>query len=315
MVAEHFGTAHTELVAEPATVELLPELARQYDEPMADSSMVPTFLVSRLIRQHATVALGGDGGDELFGGYPHHAWVQRHARLRRHIPAPVRQMAGAVAGTLPVGMKGRNYLTGLPGDAGHAIAHVNLFFDAATRARLLTGRSGRLDRRPEERKAALCLAGQTPLQQSTAVDFATYMVDDILVKVDRASMLASLEVRAPFLDYRVIEFAFGRVPSRLRATETERKIVPRTLAARLLPSTLDLKRKQGFSLPLASWFRGEWGAYLRQVLLDAPPALFEPRAVRSLLRGQDRGFANTQRLFALAMFELWRREYDVRLPG
>jgi asparagine synthase (glutamine-hydrolysing) len=310
-VAGHFGTRHTELVAEPASVSLLPELARQFDEPMADSSMVPTFLVSRLIRQHATVALGGDGGDELFGGYPHHAWIQRHERLRRRIPGPVRTMAGALAGALPVGMRGRNYITGLAGDRAHAIANINVYFDAATRAKLLRGVGGT---GPERGKALLSEAFECALESATGVDFQTYMVDDILVKVDRASMLASLEVRAPFLDHRIIEFAFGRVPPRWRATETERKIIPRTLAARLLPSTLDLRRKQGFSVPLASWFRGEWGDFMRQVLLEAPTELFEPSIIRSLVRGQQRGYSNTQRLFALVMFELWRREYGVGLP-
>jgi asparagine synthase (glutamine-hydrolysing) len=313
MVASHFGTQHTELVAEPATVELLPELARQYDEPMADSSMVPTYLVSRLIREHATVALGGDGGDELFGGYPHHSWVQRHERLRRRVPAPMRRMAGAVAGTLPVGMKGRNYLTGFSSDLGHSIAHVNLYFDAATRQRLL-GRTGRPDTRPERGKARIAAGYETPLEKATAVDFRTYLVDDILVKVDRASMLASLEVRAPFLDYRVIEFAFGRVPPALRATEAERKRVPRRLAERLLPPALDLKRKQGFSLPLASWFRGEWGVYMRQVLEEAPATLFAPAVIHGLVEGQRRGYSNTQRLFALVMLELWRREYAIEIP-
>ena len=113
-VANHFGTEHIELAAEPATVDLLPQLARQYDEPIADSSMVPTYLVSRLIRREATVALGGDGGDELFGGYPHHAWVQQQARMGGWVPRPAR-WAGYQAATrlMPVGATGRNYLLGL----------------------------------------------------------------------------------------------------------------------------------------------------------------------------------------------------------
>jgi asparagine synthase (glutamine-hydrolysing) len=316
LVAEHFGTVHTELVAEPATVSLLPELARQFDEPMADSSMVPTFLVSRLIREHATVALGGDGGDELFGGYPHYSWIQRHERLRRNVPLPVRRLAGAFAGALPVGMKGRNYLTGLGGDGGYALAHINMYFDARTRAKLLAPLHRGTARRtgPERAKARLAASFGSALESATGVDFQTYMVDDILVKVDRASMLASLEVRAPFLDHHVIEFAFGRVPARWRATESERKIVPRILAERLLPSALDLRRKQGFTMPLASWFRGEWGTYMREVLRSAPPELFDPGVIGSLVRGQERGYSNTQRLFALVMLELWRREYDVQLP-
>jgi len=116
-VARHFDTEHVELAAEMATVDLLPELARQYDEPIADSSMVPTYLVSRLIRREATVALGGDGGDELFGGYWQHTWVQQQARMGGWIPRPAKRLArSAVSRLLPVGTKGRNYLFGLTAD-------------------------------------------------------------------------------------------------------------------------------------------------------------------------------------------------------
>ncbi len=149
--------------------------------------------------------------------------------------------------------------------------------------------------------------------QATAVDFETYLVDDILVKVDRASMLTSLEVRAPWLDPRIIELAFRDVPDSLRAKGGRRKILPRRLAAKLLPAELDLSRKQGFALPLADWFRGDWGRFIEDVLSEADPALFDPPTVRSLVRGQSRGLANTQRLFALVMFELWRRHYGIRV--
>lgn len=324
LVARHFGTDHTELAAEAtgrgasSTVELLPELARQYDEPMADSSMVPTYLVSRLIRQHATVALGGDGGDELFGGYRHYDWIQRQERLRRVLPGWLRAWTGAAAARLlPVGVRGRNALIGFAGGLPQSIAHTNLYFDAHSRLELLSPalRNARRDARsPEAYKQDLCAHGETPLRQATAVDFMTYLVDDILVKVDRASMLASLEVRAPWLDHRIIEFAFGRVPDSLRAAGNERKILPRLLARRWLPAELDLTRKQGLSLPLKSWFKGDWGRYLESVLAGADPELFDRGMIQRLIAAQRRGYSNTQRLFALALFELWRRQYRVTVP-
>jgi asparagine synthase (glutamine-hydrolysing) len=153
------------------------------------------------------------------------------------------------------------------------------------------------------------------LQQLTRADFHSYMRDDILVKVDRASMLASLEVRAPFLDQRLIEFAFGQIPAALRTNLRERKILPKRLAKRLLPASLDINRKRGFSVPLADWFRGEWGTYIESVLLSAPTELFDHAVVASLFAGQRRGMNNGQRLFALAMLELWRREYQIELPN
>ncbi len=314
LVARHFGTEHIEMAAEPATVELLPQLARQYDEPMADSSMIPTYLVSRLIRQHATVALGGDGGDELFGGYPHYSWVQGLERVRRFIPSPLRRALGAGAAQwLPPGLKGRNHLIGFTADLDKSLAHVNVYFDAATRQCLLAPM--RLNGLTVETyKVDLCIPGYSPLQQATRLDFQTTMVDDYLVKVDRASMLNSLEVRVPWLDHRLVEFAFGRVPDSLKATEHERKILPRLLAEQLLPREMDLKRKQGFSMPLDAWFKGEWGKYVEEVLLQADPKLFDQSVIRKLIADQRRGYANTNRLFALTLFELWRREYRVGLP-
>lgn len=317
MVAEHFGTDHLELAAEPASVELLPDLARQYDEPMADSSMVPMYLVSRLVRRHATVALGGDGGDELFGGYPHYSWIQQQEQWRRCIPQSLRAAVGyAAARWMPVGVRGRNYLLGFTADLQMSIAHVNLYFDRMTRARLLRPllREGVLiDGVPESYRMALCNHTYSELRQASEADFRTTMVDAYLVKVDRASMLASLEIRVPWLDHRLIEFAFGRVPDRAKATTSERKILPRQLAQRLLPKTLDLTRKQGFSLPLGSWLKGEWGTFMQEVLESADRRLFDPQVIHSLLEGQKQGYSNTARLFALTMFELWRREYGVQL--
>jgi len=133
------------------------------------------------------------------------------------------------------------------------------------------------------------------------------------VKVDRASLLTSLEVRAPLLDPRIIEFAFGALPDRLRSGNGERKVLLKQLARRVLPPQLDLKRKQGFSIPLHKWIRGDWGVYMRDILAGVDAALFDRRAVESLLNGQDRGLSNTHRIFALTIFELWRREYRATL--
>jgi asparagine synthase (glutamine-hydrolysing) len=314
LVADHFGTSHTELVAEPAHVELLPELARQYDEPIADSSVVPTFLVPRLIRRHATVALGGDGGDELFGGYTWYSRFLRQERVRRYIPGPVRQAAGmAVAYGVPSGFRGRGYLLAATADLPGSMAQQGVLFDARSRRRLLASARGPLrSEAPERFRQRLCDSGHTPLQRMTGTDFRSYLVDDILVKVDRASMLTSLEVRAPWLDYRIVEFAHARVPDSLRATTGEKKILPRLLGERLLPEALDLKRKQGFSIPLEQWVRGEWGGFFREVLEGGDDSIFDPRTVQQLLAaGGPRSELHTHRLFALTMFELWRREYRV----
>jgi asparagine synthase (glutamine-hydrolysing) len=149
------------------------------------------------------------------------------------------------------------------------------------------------------------------LQRATRTDFSNYLAGDILVKVDRASMLSSLEVRAPLLDYRLIEFAFGKVPSRLKATPREKKTLLKRLTTRMLPPEFDRQRKQGFSIPLASWLRaGAFRELFHDVLLDSQ-TMFDRRTVRQLFSGQDRGRSNGERLFGLVLFELWRREYGV----
>jgi len=319
-VAEYFSTDHVEMPAEAATVDLLPELARQYDEPLADSSMVPTFLVTRQIRRHATVALGGDGGDELFGGYPGHSWVQSRPLFLGLLPWFFRRMLlGAARGLIRPGRMGRNYILGLLSDTTGRIVQVNKFFDPRDRKNLMVEQlgdlvAGNLDG-PESWKAGIARRYDTPLRMITGMDFASYLPDDILVKVDRASMLSSLEVRSPFLGRDVMEFAFREVPDSLRATSMERKILTRRLASRLLPADLDLDRKQGFSLPLQAWFRGQWGKYIGEVLMDGENDVFRRKKIEQLLEQQAAGRRHTQRLFALAMFELWRREYSVSLPG
>jgi asparagine synthase (glutamine-hydrolysing) len=311
LIARHFGTRHTELMAEPATADLLPRLARQFDEPMVDSSMIPTFLVSQLVRQHCTVALGGDGGDELFGGYGHYSrllWMQKRLGL---LPRPLRRGVSLAAERMfPVGLKGRNWLQGLGVDLHNGLPLIASYFDADTRRRLMSAQVG------WRAMAEEVVQGGVPvqpdlLQRATRMDFQNYLAEDILVKVDRASMLNSLEVRAPLLDYRLIEFAFGRVPSHLKATVHDKKILLKRLTARVLPPEFDRQRKQGFSIPLAEWLKGGAFRELFDDVLRDPQCSFDAGTVASLLRGQDRGRSNGERLFALALFELWRRDYGV----
>ncbi len=309
LVANHFGTQHTELMAEPAWADLIPLLARQFDEPVADSSMIPTFLLSRLVRQQCTVALGGDGGDELFGGYAYYSQILRMAQRASRVPAgPLKLLAAGSSRLLPVGFKGRGYLDALdtPWATGLPLPHI--LFDPETRRRLMRGHS------PWPTPAGAVYASRIPhdsdlLQRATRMDFDNFLAEDILVKVDRASMLNSLEVRAPLLDYRIIEFAFRSIPTRLKTSVTERKIIPKLLTERLLPPGFDRQRKQGFVIPLANWLEGGPFRELFRETLDSNACIFDRELVRSMMVGQSRGFKNEYRLFALVLFELWRNEY------
>lgn len=311
LIARHFDTEHIELEAQPVTANLLSCLVKQFDEPIIDSSMIPTFLVSQLVRQHCTVALGGDGGDELFGGYNHYsrlAWMQSHLGW---IPRPIRLASSRMGERLlPIGLKGRNWLQSLGSDLQHNLPLIASYFDAATRRRLMA-KHGAWATVAEGVWSGRVSLGPDLMQRAMRTDFANYLPEDILVKVDRASMLNSLEVRAPFLDYRIIEFAFGKVPSYLKATPRGRKILLKSLTARVLPRQFDRKRKQGFVIPMGEWLKaGAFRELFHSVLLDSN-SIFDPQTVRELLKGQDRGHSHGERLFGLVLFELWRREYSI----
>jgi asparagine synthase (glutamine-hydrolysing) len=313
LIASHFGTNHEELDAGEATPELLPILARHFDEPIADSSMIPTYLVSRMARQRCTVALGGEGGDELFGGYLHYVDLLRMASKVEFIPLALRSsIARAASCVFPVGVKGRNRLQQMGCDLETDLPPVGSYFDRTTRQELIV----RGDIRPlcaEAVRRQFISPDKDLLQRSTRYDFASYLPEDILVKVDRASMANSLEVRAPMLDYRIIEFAFGRISSNLKTTKSGRKILLKALAAKVLPSSFDRERKQGFSIPLAAWLhRAPLRQFFENVLHDGG-SIFSKDFVVKLLNGQSQGRSNSERLFSLVMLELWRREFHATL--
>ena len=315
LIARHFATEHVELEAGESTVDLMPLLSHQFDEPMVDSSMIPTYLVSQLVRKHCTVALGGDGGDELFGGYIHYnrmLWIQQKLS---GIPRSLGVLAAhAAVSLLPTGFKGRKWLQGLGVDLRQGLPLIAAAsFDRTTRQALMTG-SGQWPLVAESIHAQQIPRTPDLLQRATRMDFGCYLPEGILVKVDRASMLNSLEVRAPLLDYRLIEFAFGKVPSHLKATATSRKVLLKKLTARLLPSAFDQHRKQGFTIPLGSWLQsGPWQDLFRETLLGSDNTLFCHKTIGKLLAGQAKGLANSERLFGLVLFELWRREYRVSI--
>lgn len=313
LIADCFGTTHLELEAHESTVSLLPRLARQVDEPIADSSLIPTFLASQLVRQHCTVALGGDGGDELFGGYHHYnrlLWLNERAGA---LPDLLRSRMAAAASLLPIGFKGRNWMQGLSVDLRDGLPLIGAHFDAAARQRLMTQYRPWIPCGERIREQSIPQTADL-LQRATRMDFQSYLPEDILVKVDRASMLNSLEMRAPLLDRSVIEFAFNKVPSHLKASSSNRKILLKRLAGKLLPKKFDVNRKQGFSAPLASWLKTPaWQQYFSEVLLGANSDVFDRVAVQRLMDGQAKGRANGERLFSLVMFELWRHEYRVSL--
>ena len=304
LVATHFGTDHHELTADRASLAVLDDMAAFLDEPLADSSLIPTFLVSRMTRQHVTVALGGDGGDELFAGYNHYRAAIRDSRRWGWLPRSLWMAAAAGAARLPVGLKGRNLLVSLREGPLFQRVWGTAFFDRAARGQLFAAEArtalGDDLLAPERCARALLSPTLDPIQALCRFDFSTTLVDDYMVKVDRASMMNSLEVRAPFLDANLIDFAFTKIPSVWKCDGRETRRIERRLARKWLPPALDIDRKQGFSVPLDAWFRQAGPEAVRERLADLPEAI-DRKMVEAQIQGHMAGRANGARLFALVM--------------
>jgi asparagine synthase (glutamine-hydrolysing) len=303
-VARHFGTEHHELALERTGLEALDDIAPFIDEPIADSSLIPTYLVSRLTREQVTVALGGDGGDELFGGYNDYPASLADQDRLAWLPQSALAFAAKAASRLPAGVRGRNRIASLRGGPLQQMIWGRPYFDLALRRRILgqdalSALGGELDA-PERFLLGLFDTGSDAVDRMTHTHFGSVLPDDFLVKVDRMSMAVSLEMRAPLLDHRLVEFAFGRIPSAWKVQGGETRRVQKILAARWLPPELDVQRKHGFSIPLNEWLRASNSAELQRVR-DHLPACIQQKEVDGLIHGQAQGRANGGRLFALLM--------------
>jgi asparagine synthase (glutamine-hydrolysing) len=318
-VASMYGTRHEELTLRPDAALLLPTLAETFDEPFADSSALPTYLVSELAARHVKVALSGEGGDELFGGYYTYAADLLALRVGRFAPQvrPLVERLPSSSRRASFDYKAKRFVRGAalpPLERHHAWKEI---FSPDVRAELTGRRSGYdpvdlLRARFEETEGADLL---TRLQD---VDLGTYLVDDLLVKTDRASMAHSLEARVPYLDPVVAGLAQS-LPTRLKVRGLRKKVLLRKAAAPLLPRRIVYGRKRGFSIPAAAWLRGELEPFARDVL--APDTLrrqgfFRPEPVERLIDRHVAGEEDLSRqLWGLLAFTLWHEHHVERTPG
>ena len=327
-VAEHLGTDHTMLrVSEAMLKDVIPDLPHIYDEPFADSSQIPTTLVSRLARQEITVALSGDGGDETFAGYNRHLWLPRVLAATAPIPAPLRHALGrglclakpatlargfeAVSWLLPKAMRVR-----LPAEKLVKLGHL-LGADTEQEAYdTLTS----LWKQPEQVVRGAKIPpprrwlghpdlGVHPLPAKLAmVDMLGYLPDDILTKVDRASMSVSLEARVPLLDHRLVELAI-RTPMRLKIRDGESKWAMRQILDKHVPRALMQRPKMGFGVPLETWLRGQlkpWAHALLEPGRLRAQGVFDAKAVQAVWQAHQAGHTNAQhQLWSVLMFQSW----------
>jgi asparagine synthase (glutamine-hydrolysing) len=320
-VAEQFHTEHHEQVVQPDALAIVDKLAWHYDEPFADSSAIPTYYVSGIARQYVTVALGGDGGDENFAGYRRYLFDAMENRLRAHVPARIRS---GIFGPL-----GRWY----PGLAwAPRVFRAKATFQSLARKPLEGYFNSISVFRPDE-KSKLFLEGfrnqlkdydsievlryhydradtEDPLSRIQYVDIKTYLPDDILTKVDRASMAVSLEVRAPLLDHRLMEM-LARIPSSLKLRGREGKYIFKKAMEPTLSRDTLYRRKQGFAVPLARWFRNELKEMARATIFDAPDGILDLRYLEKIWTEHQRGTLDRSAyLWAVLMFRKWQLGFE-----
>jgi asparagine synthase (glutamine-hydrolysing) len=316
LLAERYGTDHHELVVRPNAAELLPALAEAFDEPFADSSAIPTYLVSELARRHVKVALSGEGGDEFFGGYNYYAG---HALARRLAPAAwllrpfVERLPTSTDKASSLDWRAKRWVRAArrgPLERHYAWKSV---FTPDERARLV---------RPERRASLDPVEilqphfaesdGAEELSRMMGIDIAVFMVDDMLVKTDRASMAHSLEARVPILDPVVAELALA-LPSRLKVRGLAKKRLLRRAVAPLLPREILEGKKRGFAAPIGAWLRDELMPLTREVLSPANverQGFFRPDVVTRLVDDHAAATAdNSRKIWALLTFSLWHDRY------
>ena len=311
-VAAHLGTDHTELYVEPGdALAVVPELPQCYDEPFADSSQIPTLLISRLARRSVTVALSGDGGDEVFGGYKRHYRAHRLARRLGRLPGPLRRAMAAVWGAVPRASAHGAYRRDRAATVIAAADDVALYRALAT----YVHRPGALVNGGAERHGALWDAATASdiadfMERAGYLDTVTSLPDQMLTKVDRASMASSLEVRVPLLDHRVVEYAWSLPPSLKFGHRADNKRLLRALLYRHVPRALVDRPKRGFGVPIAAWLRGplrDWAGDLLAERRLADDGYFDVPTIRTMWKEHQAGIGDWQRvLWRVLMFQAWQ---------
>jgi len=313
-VARHLGTEHRAFTVRPDAMLDLPKLAAVYGEPFGDSSALPTHYLSRETRRHVKVALSGDGGDELFGGYDRYRAMRLDRRLRK-LPYRLR---GALAGIAPNSLSGAHpksagarigrFLRTVDQPAPRRYASYLRLFDDTDISRLADGGLPFWPDNVESNFESLSKA-LDPIQAALATDRVTYLSDDLLTKLDRASMLHALEVRSPFMDHELVQFAAGLTTDQLLRGGPKRML--REAFAQDLPAWVFKRKKMGFAVPIGEWFRGELRPMLRDNLFAADSFAsghFNRQVVaRVVEEHEQRQVDHSQRLYALLMLELWWR--------
>ncbi len=313
LVARHFGTEHTEIDGINLEPQMLLDLGHRLDTPINDSSLIPTFLVNETVSKFCRVSLGGDGADELFGGYKHYSrMLAAHPFISLLPKNGTKQYFRRVKKWIPSKYRFRNWIECIDVNLEQEVPNIREIFTPEEAGRLVE--HAYVDIGAYQRDwRALSSGGGSVLRNCCISDFQTYLPSSILVKSDRASMLNSVEARAPFLDRSVIEFALGRLPDSLRSSKKDRKIILKNLCAKLLPSEFDLRRKLGFNLPFGEMIRsGGWREAVTDVI-QVDNGILNKLYVRRILDSHMAGANHADQIFGIFMLSMWIKKNRVTL--
>lgn len=318
-ISTRYGCEHHEQIVEPESISLLPKLVSAYDEPFADSSAIPTYYVSKLAREYVTVALSGDGGDELFAGYTGYTKFKnirsfplsfKRVRLNRMIWGNIHKM-------IPQSVKGKGLTYFLSQDKEYAFAYQTAWTNNERR-KLITGQDNGVSiSKAELFKESILRKNENHdfISNLQYLDMRTYMVDDILTKVDRASMMNSLEVRVPFLDHKFAELTF-KIPPGLKLKGNEKKYILKRSMNNYLSDNILNHPKQGFGVPLSLWFKDDLKEYVNDTLLSRNPLLsnfLSKNYVKGIIEKDRKGRRDfSSKIWSLIFFEEWLKQNQTK---
>lgn len=315
LISANIKSNHHEIyIDNKLSADSLEEIVRKIDEPLADSSIIPMYIISKYISKSCKVAIGGEGADELFGGYKYYNKMLEISKRNFFMKINfIKQFAMSCHKIIPIGIKGRNLLYWYTINYNKELPINPQFFDY-----LHIDKKNPINFSFAKNQAKNYYLNkiddvQDLIQMATRMDFNMYLSGDILAKVDKMSMLNSLEVRSPFLNKNIIEYAFKNIPSHFKCNPFENKIILKNIAQKYFPKNYEYNRKQGFSIPLAKWIKEK--GKIRDLFLTtlySQNTIFNRKYINNLVKGFDSGYSNSERIFSLVMLELWKKNINLK---
>ena len=312
-IAQKYGCDHHEQVVDPESVSLLPKLVKAYDEPFADSSAIPTYYVSKFAREYVKTVLSGDGGDELFAGYNIYNYLRKIYHYNVTPPSFNKFIWGNINKLIPGKLAGKGLSYFLSKNRNHLGAYLCIWPAEERKKLILTYNTFRFNNSPEINKIEILEKGikNDFISNLQNLDMKSYLADDILTKVERASKINSLEVRVPILDHKFAELTF-KIPSNLKLKGTEQKYIFRKAMKKYLPEPIINGPKKGFGIPLSNWFKEELKEYVNDTLLTGTPLLskyLDQEFIKTIVEDHNYGMRDFgSRIWSLLFFEEWLKQ-------